>query len=70
MTWQNRRAWHVSLASMLYYCIDHYHGNTLHYRWLVKSCTVGKLLPTDACFFSSSHDNGNNEKPDFDVQVF
>ena len=32
MTWQNRRAWHVSLASMLYYyyyyCNDHYHGNT------------------------------------------
>ena len=43
---------------------------TLYYRWLVKSCTVGKLLPTDACLFNSSHDNNTNDKPDFDVQVY
>ena len=42
---------------------------TLDYRWLVKSCTVGRLLPTDASLFNSHHDNGTNDKPDFDVQV-
>ena len=43
---------------------------TLHYRWLVKSCTVGKLLPTDDWFFISFHDNGTSDKPEFDVQVY
>ena len=43
---------------------------TLYYRWLIKSCTVGKLLPTDACLFNGSHDNDNNDKPDFNVQVY
>ena len=35
-----------------------------------QSCTVGKLLPTDACLFNSSYDNDSNDKPDFDVQVY
>ena len=43
---------------------------TLHYRWLVKSCTVGELLPTDDCFYNSHHDNGTSDKPEFDVEVY
>ena len=43
---------------------------TLHYRWLVKSCTVGELFPTDDCLFNSCHDNGTSDKPEFDVQVY
>ena len=46
-----------------------YHGNTVTIRWLVNSCTVGKLLPTDTQLFTSSQGNDTSDKPDFDVQV-
>ena len=70
MTWHNRRAWHVSLASECVTTMVTLPWQHCYYRWLVKSCTVGELLPTDAaCLFTGSQDNGTSDKPDFDVQV-
>ena len=69
MTWRNRKAWLVSIASTLYYYII-ITMVTLYYRWLVKSCTIGKLLPTNTGLFTSNHDSSANDKPDFDIKVF
>lgn len=65
MRWHNKGAWHVSLASMCVVVLV-ITMVTLHCRWLVDSCTVGKLLPLDKYPFKTSKDNA---KPDFDVQV-